>query len=155
MNVTMKINDQTYVVSCETKQTLLNYLRNDLGLTGSKYGCGTNDCGACKVLVDNEAKNSCVLLVKNLDGKDIKTIEYFSKDGVIHPVQQAFLDTGAIQCGYCTPGMVITTISLLLGNKKPTRDEVIEALDGNLCRCTGYQKIIDAVLLAAKEMEVI
>ena len=123
-----------------------------MNLTGTKYGCGTNDCGACKVLVDGVPKNSCVLLARNLEGADILTIEGVSHDGHLHPVQQAFVDAGAIQCGYCTPGMVMTSLALLANNPDPSEDEILTALEGNLCRCTGYKKIVEAVQLTARRM---
>ena len=150
--IVLNVNGRTYPVSIDEKWTLLHVLREVLHLTGTKYGCGTADCGACKVLVDGLAKNSCVLLAKNMEGKAITTIEGVSTGDKLHPVQQAFVDAGAIQCGYCTPGMVMTTIALLSANPSPTEEEVVQALGNNICRCTGYKKIIEAVLLAAAQM---
>lgn len=154
MIVSLMINENPVLVEVESNTTLLQLLREQLGLTGSKYGCGTNDCGACKVLINGDAKNACVLLVKNLEGQSVYTIEFFSKEDTLHPVQEAFIEVGAIQCGYCTPGMVITAIALLRRNKEPSRLDIIYALEGNLCRCTGYEKIVEAIMLASQKMEV-
>lgn len=150
--ITLNVNRRDYPLLIDEKWTLLHVLREVLELRGAKYGCGTADCGACKVLVDGEAKNSCVLLAKNMAGKAVLTIEGVFQGGALHPVQQAFVDAGAIQCGFCTPGMVMTTIALLNQNPSPTRRQAAQALENNLCRCTGYKKIIDAVLLAAETM---
>lgn len=151
-NINVTINGRTLSIAVDEKWTLLHLLREELTLTGTKYGCGTSDCGACKVLVDGEALNSCVLLARNMDGKNITTIEGLSAGGELHPVQQAFIDAGAIQCGFCTPGMVITAVALLDKNPSPTREEIIDALDNNLCRCTGYEKIIEAIELASSRL---
>ncbi|MDD6435987.1 MAG: (2Fe-2S)-binding protein [Clostridiales bacterium] len=151
-NINVTINGRTLSIAVDEKWTLLHLLREELTLTGTKYGCGTSDCGACKVLVDGEALNSCVLLARNMDGKNITTIEGLSAGGGLHPVQQAFIDAGAIQCGFCTPGMVITAVALLDKNPSPTREEIIDALDNNLCRCTGYEKIIEAIELASSRL---
>lgn len=151
-DVTLTINGNRYPVQIEENWTLLHVLREVLHLTGTKYGCGTADCGACKVLVDGEAKNACVLLAKSMEGKAILTIEGVGRGHTLHPVQQAFVNAGAIQCGYCTPGMVMTTIALLTRTPNPTEDEIAAALENNLCRCTGYKKIIEAVQLAAKAL---
>ncbi|BFK87140.1 (2Fe-2S)-binding protein [Pseudoflavonifractor sp. DSM 107456] len=151
-DITLHINGTDHALQIEDNWTLLYVLREVLNLTGTKYGCGTNDCGACKVLVDGVPKNSCVLLARNLEGADILTIEGVSHDGHLHPVQQAFVDAGAIQCGYCTPGMVMTSLALLANNPDPSEDEILTALEGNLCRCTGYKKIVEAVQLTARRM---
>ena len=151
-DITLHINGTDPALQIEDNWTLLYVLREVLNLTGTKYGCGTNDCGACKVLVDGVPKNSCVLLARNLEGADILTIEGVSHDGHLHPVQQAFVDAGAIQCGYCTPGMVMTSLALLANNPDPSEDEILTALEGNLCRCTGYKKIVEAVQLTARRM---
>jgi len=135
------------------KWTLLYLLREVLGLTGTKYGCGTNDCGACKVLVDGKAVNSCVIPAKNLDGKSVVTIEGLQENGQLNILQQAFVDAGAIQCGFCTPGMIISATALLRENPDPSEEEIRKALDGNLCRCTGYVNIVKAVILAAERMK--
>lgn len=149
----LHINGRDHKISDEyEKNTLLFILRECLGLMGTKKGCGTNDCGACKVIVEGKAVNSCALVAKNLVGKDILTIEGLS-DGVHpHPIQQAFVDAGAIQCGFCTPGMIMCAKALLDANPDPSQEEICEALENNLCRCTGYVKIVEAIQLAAQRM---
>ena len=133
---------------------LSTWLREDLSLTGVKIGCDIGVCGSCTVLVDGEPKRSCKLKLKDVEDREVLTIEGISApDGTLHPVQQAFLDAGAIQCGFCTPGMVLTAYALLKKSPHPKREEVRQALKGNLCRCTGYQQIIDAVLLAAERID--
>jgi len=134
-------------------RTLTEWLREDLGLTGTKIGCGIGVCGSCTVLIDKDAKRSCLLKLKDVQGKNITTIEGIADvDGTLHPLQQAFVDCGAIQCGFCTPGMVLSALALLLKNHHPNRDDIRKALKGNLCRCTGYQQIIDAVERASRIM---
>lgn len=144
------INGQDYEVLLEPRTTLLELLRDEIGLTGTKYGCGTADCGACTVLVDGKPTLSCSTLAITVRDKEILTIEGLAQGTVLHPIQQAFVDYGAVQCGYCTPGMIMTSKALLDEKPNPTREEVKEALGGNLCRCTGYVKIIEAVLRAAE-----
>ncbi len=151
--VDLNINSRVYTVQANKKWTLLYYLREVLELTGTKYGCGTNDCGACRVLIDGVAKNSCVLLVKNLEGKKIITIEGLQENGQLNIIQQSFVDAGAIQCGFCTPGMIISTTALLNNNSTPSDSEIKIALEDNLCRCTGYVKIVDAVHLASSRLK--
>ncbi len=132
---------------------LIDFLREDLELTGTKNGCAIGACGACTVLVDNTAKKSCIVLMERVIGKSIVTIEGLEdRDGTLHPMQQAFVDAGAIQCGFCTPGMILKGISLLNKTPNPTRFEIRKAFNGNLCRCTGYQQIIDAVELASSRI---
>ncbi len=150
--ITLNVNGEDYAILARPNWTLLYVLRETLHLTGTKFGCGTGDCGACKVLIDGKAQNSCTLLARNAQGKKIVTIEGVSAGNRLHPVQQAFVDAGAIQCGFCTPGMVIRTIALLQENPSPSKEEIVEALANNICRCTGYKKIIEAVQLAAKRM---
>jgi len=147
--INLNINSRIYTIQADNKWTLLYYLREILDLTGTKHGCGTNDCGACRVLVDGVAKNSCVLLVKNLEGKKIVTIEGLQENGKLNIIQQSFVDAGAIQCGFCTPGMIISTTALLANNSTPSENEIRVALEDNLCRCTGYVKIVDAVRLSS------
>ena len=148
----IKVNGISYA-DYDPGQKLSLWLREDLSLTGTKIGCDIGVCGSCTVLVNNEPRRSCKLKLAAVEGCEILTIEgVASADGTLHPIQQAFLDMGAIQCGFCTPGMVLTAYSLLLKNPRPSRGEVRQALKGNLCRCTGYQQIIDAVLLAAQRM---
>jgi aerobic-type carbon monoxide dehydrogenase small subunit (CoxS/CutS family) len=148
----IKVNGISYA-DYDPGQKLSLWLREDLSLTGTKIGCDIGVCGSCTVLVNNEPRRSCKLKLAAVEGCEILTIEgVASADGTLHPIQQAFLDMGAIQCGFCTPGMVLTAYALLLKNPRPSRGEVRQALKGNLCRCTGYQQIIDAVLLAAQRM---
>ena len=130
--------------------TLLRFLRDNLRLTGTKEGCGTGECGTCTVIVDGKAVRSCTLKVSRLSGRVIETIEGLAVDGRLHPVQEAFLSSGAIQCGFCTPGMIMAAKALLGRNKSHSTDDIKKALKGNLCRCTGYVKIIDAVKLASR-----
>ena len=129
----------------EPNWRLLDLLRDTLNLTGTKEACGQGECGACTILLDNEAVNSCLVLAEQVDGKSVTTIEGLAKDGVLDPLQQAFVDCGAIQCGFCTPGMIMSAKGLLLKNPNPTEEEIKEAVEGNICRCTGYVKIIEAV----------
>ncbi|MGB2986623.1 MAG: (2Fe-2S)-binding protein [Phycisphaerae bacterium] len=131
--------------------TLLDVLRNDLELTGTKYGCGEGECGACSVLLDGKAVNSCLVLALECQGSEILTVEGLSAEGKLHPIQKAFVEHGAIQCGFCTPGMIMATYALLEANPSPTEEEIKRGLEGNLCRCTGYRKIIDAVLSLANQ----
>ena len=150
----LRVNGEDCLVLAEPKWTLLYTLRECLGLTGTKCGCDTASCGACMVVLDGEAKKSCAVLVKNAAGKEIETIEGMKKDGVLHPIQQAFIDCGAVQCGYCTPGMVMSAKALLDKNPNPAEEEVRAAIDENLCRCTGYVKIVQAILEAGRRMNV-
>jgi aerobic carbon-monoxide dehydrogenase small subunit len=131
----------------------VHYLRDRLGRTGTPVGCDTSNCGACTVHVDGKAVKSCTVLAVQADGADVTTIQGLASDGQWHPVQQAFHHRHALQCGYCTPGMIMAAVDLLRDNPKPTEDEVREGLEGNLCRCTGYQNIVDAVLEAAGSSE--
>jgi carbon-monoxide dehydrogenase small subunit len=126
--------------------TLLDVLRSDLELTGTKYGCGEGECGACSMLLDGKLVNSCLVLALECEGSEILTIEGLQANGRLHPIQQAFVDHGAIQCGFCTPGMIMATYALLETDPSPGEEEIKRALEGNLCRCTGYRKIVDAVL---------
>jgi len=141
-------------VRCEVpaEETLVDTIRNRFRLTGTKKGCGTGDCGSCTVLLDGAAVRSCTLLTGMVEGRSITTIEGVGTMDHLHPVQQAFVDVNAIQCGYCIPGMVLTAIALLRENPDPTEEEIRVAISGNLCRCTGYQKIVEAIQLAAERM---
>ena len=148
----MHINGFDRQVQVEEKWTLLYVLREVLNLTGTKCGCKTGDCGACMVLIDGEAVTSCTQRASRLEGKKILTIEGMSDGEHLHPIQQAFIDAGAVQCGFCIPGMILSAKALLDKNPNPTEEEVRIGIDKNLCRCTGYEKIVEAILLAAKRM---
>jgi len=144
-------NKETELVS-DPNRILLWVLRDHFGLTGTKYGCGIGFCGACTVLIDNEAVRSCTIAVSDVAGKSVITTEGLAEDGRLHPVQQAFADHDALQCGYCTPGMILTAVALLNNNLSPTRQQIIEGLEDNLCRCGAHTRIIDAVEDASKVM---
>ncbi|MDT8903461.1 (2Fe-2S)-binding protein [Anaeroselena agilis] len=130
-------------------QTLTSLIREHFGLLGTKISCGEGECGACTVILDGKAVNSCIILAPEVDGRDVLTIEGLSTDGELHPIQKAFIDEGAVQCGFCTPGMIMSTKALLDEHPEPTEEMVREALAGNLCRCTGYHRIINAVMAAS------
>ena len=144
------VNDRDYDLAVRPNETLLDVLRNRLGLTGVKKGCDLGDCGACTAIMDGATVNSCLVLAVQADGRSITTIEGLESEGGLHPVQKAFVDHGAIQCGFCTPGMILAAKNLLDQNPKPTEAEIRRALSGNLCRCTGYQKIVEAVQSVGK-----
>lgn len=148
--VNFKVNGKDVSLQAEYGETLLEVIRERLGLTGTKKGCGDGECGACTVLVNGTPVTSCTYLVHIADGKEITTIEGLSKDGKLSPVQQAFIDAGAIQCGFCTPGMVLSAHALLQRNPNPTEEDIKAALSGNLCRCGTYKQITQAVMMAAK-----
>lgn len=152
--VRFTLNGRKVILDVDAKERLVDTLRNRYHLTGTKKTCGVGDCGTCTVLLNGEAVRSCTMLTCMAEGKEVVTIEGVAElnGGELHPVQQAFIETGAIQCGYCTPGMILASIALLNRNPKPTLEDVKIALAGNLCRCTGYYKIFDAVDLAAKRM---
>jgi len=152
-SITLFVNGEEYCLTIPVNRTLLQVLRDDLKLMDVKYGCGEGECGACTVLVDGgEAIVSCITLAATMDGKHITTVAGLEKNGELHPVQQAFIDEHAIQCGFCTPGMVLKTISLLTKNPEPTEDEIRKELEGNICRCTGYAKIVKAVQRASEQI---
>lgn len=146
------INGRDYSLEVEPRKTLLAVLRDQLLLTGTKEGCGTGDCGACTVLLDGQPVTSCLMLAVEADGREVTTIEGIASDGQLHPVQQALVEVGGMQCGFCTPGFVLSAVALLEENPKPSGDEIRRALAGNLCRCTGYTKIVEGVQLAARRM---
>ena len=146
----LRVNGEVKEVATETNKTLLEVLREDLGLTGTKHGCELGECGTCTVLIDDEPVLSCLVLGVESEDADIVTVEGLMRDGRPHPLQRAFADLGATQCGYCIPGILLTSRALLDKNPHPTREQIREALAGNLCRCTGYTKILDAVELVVK-----
>ena len=148
-NISFTLNGKRITKEVPVHLTLLDFLREDLKLTGTKCGCGEGECGTCTVLVDGRTVNSCLMLTVDADGKDITTIEGLGDENHLHPLQKAFVAYGAIQCGYCTPGMILSSKALLDRNPHPTMDELKKALSGNLCRCTGYDKIFKAVMSVA------
>jgi len=143
--VNLMVNGKRHELAVEPNRTLTDLLRYDLGLTGTKKGCETGECGSCTVILNGKPVNSCLVLAVQANGADVLTIEGMRPPEGLHPIQQAFVEKGAIQCGYCTPGMILSAGSLLRKNPSPTEQEIREALSGNLCRCTGYQKIVEAV----------
>ncbi len=151
--IRFKLNGKKTELTTDPNQTLLWILRNKLGLTGTKYGCGIGFCGACTVLINNEPVRSCMMPVSEAAGKNIVTIEGLAKKGKLHPLQKAFIEHDALQCGFCTPGMIITAAGLLKKNPSPTPEEIINGMEDNLCRCGAHNRIIDAVQTAAKEMK--
>ena len=152
VRIALTVNEEAREALAPVHKTLLEVLREDLGLTGTKHGCELGECGTCTVLVDGEPVLSCLVLPVEVEGRRITTVEGMAQGGRLHPLQQAFAELGAAQCGYCTPGILLTATALLAERPSPTRQEVKEALAGNLCRCTGYTKILDAVALAALRM---
>ena len=151
--IKLRVNGESYEVEVEPKRLLVDVLRDNLGLTGTKKACDLGNCGSCTILMDGKPVLSCLTLAIEAQGKDILTVEGLAKNGQLHPLQHAFIDYGAIQCGFCTPGMLLSAKALLDENPRPTHAEIKEALSGNLCRCTGYVKIIEAVEAAAQEMK--
>ena len=152
--IRLNINGEEHVAEVRPNETLLDFLRDTLGLTGTKRGCDTGDCGACTVLINGKSVTSCLSLAIESDGKEITTIEGLSTQGdTLHPIQEAFVEQGAIQCGYCTPGMILSAKYLLDQNPEPTELQVRQALSGNLCRCTGYYLIVKAVMAASKKIK--
>ena len=151
--ILLKVNGANYQVSIEPWRTLVEVLRENLGLTGTKKSCNEGECGACTVIMDGGPVSSCLVLAIDAQGKEILTIEGLSEGEKLHPIQEAFLKHGAIQCGFCTPGMVMSAKALLDENPKPTVAEVRKAISGNLCRCTGYQHIVDSIMAAATMMD--
>jgi len=147
--ITLNVNGKDYPLEVKPNEILLNVLRDRLGLMGTKYGCGIGECGACTVLLGGKAILSCQTLAFTADGKQITTIEGLERGGDLHPLQQAFIDEGAVQCGYCTPGMILSAKALLDGNPDPSNEEIKQAIRGNLCRCTGYMNIVRAIKTAS------
>lgn len=149
-SIRLTVNGKPYSVETEPQTSLLTVLREQLDLTGSKYGCGEGQCGACTVLIDGKAQRSCITKVGSVAGRQISTIEGLANGERLHPVQQAFLDVGAMQCGYCTSGMIMSAVALLQKNPNPKRSEIIDFMDGNICRCGTYARIISAIQKAAE-----
>lgn len=143
--ISLTVNGEEHLVAVDDRDTLLDVLRNKLSLTGAKEGCGTGECGACTVLLDGQPALACLTLAVGVVGKKITTIEGLAVNGKLSPLQQAFIDHGAVQCGFCSPGMIVSATALLSVNAKPSRQDIQKALEGNLCRCTGYNKIIEAI----------
>ncbi len=152
VEITFQLNGKSVSLQINPWESALAVLRDRLKLTGTKEGCGIGECGACTILVDGLAVDSCLMLAAQLDGRNVETIEGLGTGEALHPIQEKFLEHGAVQCGFCTPGMVMSAKSLLEGNPEPEREDIIEALSGNLCRCTGYVQIVDAVENAAEHM---
>ncbi len=151
--ITLTVNGRSVTASVEPRTLLVQLLREHLGMTGTHVGCDTSQCGACVVHVNGEAVKSCTMLAVQAEGMQVTTIEGLAKGGALHPVQEAFREHHGLQCGFCTPGMVMSAVDLLKRNPNPTEQEVREGLEGNICRCTGYQNIVKAVLHAAKAMQ--
>jgi len=149
--VSLTVNGEKFEILAKSTDTLLDLLRSNLGLTGTKRGCNTGECGACTVIMDGKAVNSCLILALDANGRNVQTVEGLTKGDKLHPLQEAFVQYGAIQCGYCTPGMIMSAKALLDEKPDPTENEIREAISGNLCRCTGYQKIVIAILHVSRE----
>ena len=149
----IRINGKAVRVEADRERSLLGVLRDDLGLTGAKYGCGEGRCGACTVLIDGAPTRSCLTKLGAVAAREITTIEGLETDGKLHPLQETFLETGAMQCGYCTCGMIMTGVALLRANPQPTREEIVEYMDGNICRCGTYPRIIAAIRKAAQAVK--
>jgi len=153
MKIEITVNGTRRVFDVEPQTLLLNLLREEMDLTGTKYGCGIGECGACTVLLDGDAVLACMMLAVDADGRTVDTIEGLAKGGRLHPIQEAYLEEGAVQCGYCTPGFIMATKALLDEKPEPTEREIREYLNGNICRCTGYVNIVRAVQAAASKMK--
>ena len=153
LDITLRVNGEEHALRVPPSRTLLDVLRGELALTGTKNACNQGACGACTVLIDGLPMNACLLLAVNITGRDIISVEGLGEGGKLSVVQQAFVDAGAIQCGFCMSGMIVTATAFLAGNPTPTRGEIRSALSGNLCRCSGYVRVVDAVQLAAERLE--
>ncbi len=149
----LRVNGAKVNVDADAERTLLSVLRDDLDLTGTKYGCGEGQCGACTVLIDGAATRSCITKAGAAAGRQITTIEGLERGGKLHPLQEAFLEAGSMQCGYCTPGMILSGVALLRGNAKPTRAEIVHAMQGNVCRCGTYPRIVLSVEMASRRLK--
>jgi aerobic carbon-monoxide dehydrogenase small subunit len=146
------LNDREMDLDVRSDRRVVDLLREELGLTGTKEGCGSGECGACTVLIDGQARLSCLMLAAQLDGRTLTTIEGLAQGDQLHPIQEAFVENGAVQCGFCSPGMVLAAVDLLRRHPRPNREQIRAGLSGNLCRCTGYVKIVDAVQAAARRL---
>ncbi len=144
-SIRFRLNGTPTTLATEEDRTLLWVLRTDLELTGAKYGCGLGVCGSCTVVVDGKAVRSCQTLLKEVEGAEVTTIEGLARNGTLHPLQQAFVDHGGLQCGFCTPGMIMNAYGLLLEDPRPSREKVVDAMEGNLCRCSAYKRILEAI----------
>jgi aerobic-type carbon monoxide dehydrogenase small subunit (CoxS/CutS family) len=153
MTIKLTVNGVDRTVTTDPQRSLLEVLREDLGLTGPKYGCGEGLCGACSVLVNGQSVRSCITRISEVNNKQVVTVEGLSQGDTLHPVQQAFVDEGAVQCGYCTGGMIVSAVALLEHNSSPKDAEIVHGMNGHICRCNGYPKIVSAVSRAAKEMK--
>ena len=153
-SIQFTLNSKSQIITVDSNRLLLWVLRTDLGLTGTKYGCGESYCGACTVLVDNQAVRSCQTSMKDIQGKEIVTIEGLAKNGDLHPIQKAFMEHDALQCGYCTPGMIMTAYAFLQKKPRPSMTEIINEMNDNLCRCGAHTRIVQAIQAAAEETEV-
>ncbi len=151
LDVELTVNGEKHKLKVGSQERLLDTLREQLKLTGTKEGCSVGECGACTVIVDDQAVNSCMVLTAQVDGSEVITVEGLETKSGLHPLQKAFIEKQAVQCGFCTPGMLMSALALLNSNPEPSKEEIKTALEGNLCRCTGYQQIIDAVEMAAEE----
>ena len=152
LQISLKVNGKEHEVNVEPRETLLEVIRNRLGLTGTKLSCDMEGCGACTVLLDGKPVSSCTTLAFEARGKEVMTIEGLASDGKLHPLQEAFLERGGLQCGFCTPGMILTAKTLLEENPNPTEEEIKEYMHGNLCRCTGYQMIVESIMAASEKI---
>lgn len=150
--ISLTVNGEQYTKLVKSHKTLLQFIREDLYLTGTKEGCNEGECGACTILFDGRPLNSCLVLAVEADGHEILTVEGLAKEGILHPLQEAFIEVGAVQCGYCTPGMLLSAKAVLDANPNPTEEEIRTGIEGNLCRCAGYNRIIEAIQTAAEKM---
>lgn len=151
--MTLTVNGDIRSADVEPEMSLLEMLREEFGLTGTNCGCNKGDCGACTVIMDGKSVNSCLVLAAECDGATVLTIEGLARSGELHPVQQAFIEEGAVQCGFCTPGMVMRAVEFLAANPEPTEEEARVSIEGNICRCTGYERIVEAILAAAAKLK--
>ena len=153
MKIDFKVNGRDYSLEVREDMRLLDFLREELKLTGTKEGCGEGECGACTVIIDGKAVNSCLVLVPEIDGREVITVEGLERDGRLHPLQESFIEKGAVQCGFCTPGMLMSAKALLDADPHPDRDGIRQAIAGNLCRCTGYEQIVQAIETVARQAD--